>query len=408
MDALGRELNIITKEDPIDGANLQLSIDANLTAKIEEVLTKRIGPGGRASVIVTDPSNGEIIALVSWPSFNSNSFSGGIYTETYQALLDDPNNPLFNRAIAGELPSGSTFKPIVAAAALVEGLVDRNTSFLSVGGLQVGPYFFKDWKAGGHGITNVTRALAESINTFFYYIGGGYAQFTGLGVEKIVSYAARFGFGSELGVDLPGEADGFLPNKRWKEEAKGERWYIGDTYNLSIGQGDLLVTPLQIAMMTSVFANGGTLYKPHVAHAFLQNGTERLIEPEVISEHVVDQDAIDIVREGLRETVLSGSGRRLQSLPVTAAGKTGTAQWSNSHPTHAWFTGFAPYESPELTITIIVEEGGGGDVICVPIAEEILQWWFTQFNVAPPPVVVEPETPTTSVDSPLDGQNADG
>ena len=199
-----------------------------------------------------------------------------------------------------------------------------------------------------------------------------------------------------------------MPNKRWKEEAKGERWYIGDTYNLSIGQGDLLVTPLQIAMMTSVFANGGTLYKPHVAHAFLQNGTERLIEPEVISEHVVDQDAIDIVREGLRETVLSGSGRRLQSLPVTAAGKTGTAQWSNSHPTHAWFTGFAPYESPELTITIIVEEGGGGDVICVPIAEEILQWWFTQFNVAPPPVVVEPETPTTSVDSPLDGQNADG
>ncbi len=383
VDAMGRSVNIVAKEDPVNGANLDLSIDAGLTAEIEKVLEEKIGPSGRAAVVVVDPSNGELLALVSSPSFDANSFSGGIDQATYQALLDDPNNPMFDRSISGAVPSGSTFKPIVASAALDEGLINRETSFLSVGGLQVGPYFFKDWKAGGHGITNVTRALAESINTFFYYIGGGYGGFTGLGVEKIISYAGRFGFGAPLGIDLPGETGGLLPNKAWKEETKGERWYIGDTYNLAIGQGDLLVTPLQIAMMTSVFANGGILYQPHVVHALEQaDKTTKVIEPIVVNSQVVSEDAVEIVRQGLRQTVTDGSARSLQSLPVTAAGKTGTAQWSNSHPTHAWFTGFAPYENPQVAITVFVEEGGGGDVIAVPIARDVLQWWFTNHPVA--------------------------
>lgn len=381
VDAFGHELNIITKENAVDGENLVLSIDANLTAKIEQVLEDNIGTAGRASVVVTDPNNGEVFALVSTPSFDANDFTGGIDAGTYQSLLDDPNHPLFNRAIAGALPPGSTFKLIVAAGALAEGIIDRTTSFVSVGGLQVGPYFFKDWKAGGHGVTNVTRALAESINTFFYYIGGGYGGFTGLGVEKIASYAEHFGFGNTLGIDLPGEGSGFLPNKRWKEEAKGERWYIGDTYNMAIGQGDVLVTPLQIAMLTSTIANGGTLYQPHVAHAFIDSAGTHVNEPTILNAQVVDKQAIEIVREGLRQTVTSGSGRSLLGLPVTAAGKTGTAQWSNTHKTHAWFTAFAPYEHPEVTITVVVEEGGGGDVIAVPIAKEILEWWFTQYNI---------------------------
>lgn len=379
VDALGRKISVVAKEDPLSGTNIHLSIDASLTAKIEQVVQDRIGTSGRVAVVVVNPQNGELLALVSTPSFDSNSFSGGIDQTTYQALLEDPNNPMFDRSIAAAVPSGSTFKPIVAAAAIEEGLIDRSTSFLSVGGLQVGPYFFKDWKAGGHGVTNVTRALAESINTFFYYIGGGYGGFTGLGVEKIISYAGRFGLGSPLGIDLPGEAGGLLPNKAWKEETKGERWYIGDTYNLAIGQGDLLVTPLQIAMMTSAFANGGVLYEPRVTHAFeATDGTMTIVEPSVLNGRVVSENAVQIVREGLRQTVTGGSARSLQSLPVSSAGKTGTAQWSNSHPTHAWFTGFAPYENPTVAITVFVQEGGGGDVTAVPIAREILQWWFNQ------------------------------
>ncbi|MEK9130861.1 MAG: penicillin-binding protein 2 [Patescibacteria group bacterium] len=396
VDALGREINIVSKEDAVNGVNLMLSIDAALTAKIEQVLEERIGIASRAAVVVEDPTNGELLALVSTPSFDANDFAGGIDAATYQSLLDDPNNPLFDRSIGGAVPSGSTFKPIVAAAALQEGLIDVNTSFLSVGGLQVGPYFFKDWKAGGHGVANVTSALAESINTFFYYIGGGYGDFTGLGVERLNAYAARFGLGQQLGIDLPGEAGGLLPTKQWKEETKGERWYVGDTFNLSIGQGDLLVTPLQIAMMTSVFANGGKLYQPRVARAFLTDGGERLIEPHVLNQQVVDQNVIDVVRQGLRQAVLTGSSRSLQSLPVTSAGKTGTAQWSNTHPTHAWFTGFAPYEDPQVVITVFVEEGGGGDVTAVPIAREILQWWFSQYQV-------EAALPTVDTELDADG-----
>lgn len=381
VDALGHEINIVTKEDAINGANLVLSIDAALTAKIEQVLEERIGIASRSAVVVEDPKSGELLALVSTPSFDANDFAGGIDAATYQNLLDDPNNPLFDRSIGGAVPSGSTFKPVVAAAALQEGLIDEDTSFLSVGGLQVGPYFFKDWKAGGHGVANVARALSESINTFFYYIGGGYGDFTGLGVERIGAYAARFGLGQPLGIDLPGEAGGLLPNKQWKEEVKGERWYVGDTFNLSIGQGDLLVTPLQIAMMTSVFASEGKLYQPRVAHAFLTDQGERPLETVVINQEVVDQSTVEIVRQGLRQAVLTGSSRSLQSLPVTSAGKTGTAQWSNTRPTHAWFTGFAPYEDPQVVITVFVEEGGGGDVTAVPIAREILQWWFSRYAV---------------------------
>ncbi len=381
---LGRETSIITKEDPLNGANLILSIDATLTAKIEQILEARLGTSARASVIVMNPQNGEIFSLVSVPTFDSNAFAHGISSEQYNSLLQDPNQPLFNRAIGGSFASGSTFKPVVAAAALAEGIIDSNTSFISTGGIQVGLWTFYDWKAGGHGVTNVTRALSESINTFFYYIGGGYENFVGLGVERIMSYAQRFGFGHALGIDIPGEGNGFLPSKAWKEEQKGERWYIGDTYNVSIGQGDLLVTPLQIASMTSVVANGGILYQPHVGHALEIDDWEQKTEPIILDDSVVDNQAIQIVREGMRQAVISGSARRLSSLPVTSAGKTGTAQWSSTRQTHAWFTGFAPYENPEIAITVMVEEGGSGDVVAVPIAYDILEWWFTQFELSPP------------------------
>jgi penicillin-binding protein 2 len=260
----------------------------------------------------------------------------------------------------------------VAAAALAEGLIIPTTSFLSTGGLTIGSWFFPDWKVGGHGETNVGKAIAESVNTFFYIIGGGFDAFTGLGVERITSYARLFGFGSLTGLDLPNEGEGFLPSKEWKEEVKGERWYVGDTYHLAIGQGDLLVTPLQMAVALSTVANGGTKYEPHVAKAvgdqwILPKGT---VLPEELRQ------AIKIVREGMRQTVTSGSARRLNSLPLAAAGKTGTAQIGGSSETHAWFTGFAPYENPEIAVVVLIEEGGEGSSTAVPVAENIFRWWY--------------------------------
>jgi penicillin-binding protein 2 len=213
-------------------------------------------------------------------------------------------------------------------------------------------------------VTNVYHAIADSVNTFFYYIGGGYNDFEGLGVEKLMSYARTFGFASTTGVDLPGEADGFLPSMEWKERVKGERWYIGDTYNVSIGQGDILVTPLQMARATAVFANGGYLVTPQLVHDSDDQGPS-----------IIPADTASEIAAAMRQTVTNGSATSLQSIPVAVAGKTGTAQWSSTRPNHSWFTGFAPYENPELVITVLIEEGGDTG-IAIPVTRDILNYWF--------------------------------
>jgi penicillin-binding protein 2 len=378
VDALGKEKSVIAKEDPVSGKNIILTMDVDLQKKTEEILAKHLNAGhkSRAAMIVMNPQNGKILSMVSLPTFDNNLFARGISTKDYEALTNDPDNPLFGRAIMGEYPSGSTIKPTIAAAALEEGIIKKNTSFLSTGGLKVASWFFPDWKAGGHGWTNVTRAIAESINTFFYIIGGGYEDFQGLGVEKIVEYAKLFGFGSKLGIDLPNEADGFLPSKEWKEKTKGEQWYIGDTYHLSIGQGDIAVTPLQICAATAVFANGGTLYEPHFLDTVESSST--LKKDYIIRKDFIKKENIDIVRAGMRETVVSGSAQKLLDLPVSSAGKTGTAEWQTNKPPHAWFTAFAPYENPEIAITVLVEEGEEGSRISLDIAHEFLQWYFSR------------------------------
>jgi penicillin-binding protein 2 len=249
VDALGRQKKIINEVAAANGANLQLSINGALQQKAEEVAglyLKRMNLR-RASVIIMNPNNGEIMALVSLPGYDNNLFAGGISQEAYNKFLNDPDRPLFSRAVSGEFPSGSTIKPIFAAGALQEKVINAATSFVSTGGLRIGEWFFPDWKAGGHGITDVRKALAFSVNTFFYYIGGGYGDFKGLGVSGLVKYAQLFGLGKLTGIDLPGERPGFVPTANWKEQTKKEPWYIGDTYHFAIGQGDVLVTPLQVA-----------------------------------------------------------------------------------------------------------------------------------------------------------------
>lgn len=384
VDALGKEKKVVSETESIAGDNLKLSLDATAQAKLEEIMASYISKAGlkRAAAVVLDPRNGEVLSLVSLPTFDNNLFARGITQDEYKALADSPDQPLFSRAVSGEYPSGSTIKPIVAAAALQEKIITEFTSFLSTGGLRVGQWSFPDWKAGGHGQTNVKKAIAESVNTFFYYIGGGYDNFIGLGVDTMVSYFRKFLLGDQLGIDLPSEGKGFVPTKEWKEATKKERWYVGDTYHIAIGQGDLIVTPLQVAAYTMAFANGGTIYQPHLVKELTRpDGTVvKTIEAKTLASHLIDPANIEIVREGMRQTVTSGSARSMSTLPVAVAGKTGTAQWSSKKNPHAWFTGFAPYDNPEMVITVLVEEGKEGSAIASPIAREFLAWYFGEYK----------------------------
>jgi penicillin-binding protein 2 len=234
----------------------------------------------------------------------------------------------------------------------------------------VGPWFFPDWKAGGHGVTNVRKAIAWSVNTFYYYVGGGYESFVGLGVDRLTAWMRKFGLGTKSGVDLIGEANGFVPSKEWKEKAKGEKWFVGDTYNLSIGQGDLLVTPLQVAVYTSAIANGGVLVQPHVAMKEVAPRTEHLTTPEVLKT----------VQAGMRDNVTEGSGRALSTMRFAVSGKTGTAQWNSNRKTHAWFTAYAPSDKPEVVVTVLLEEGGEGSSVSVPVTKEVLDAWYDLRN----------------------------
>lgn len=386
VNALGREQAALAEYAPSPGHHVRLSIDAHMQSALETIVAEslrlrraqNVSIATKASAIVMNPNSGQILAMVSYPAFDNNDFAGGITQRRYNGYLEDEDRPLFHRTIGGTYPSGSTIKPVISAAALQEGIIEPTTSFLSSGGIQIGPWFFPDWKAGGHGSTNVRKAIAESVNTFYYLIGGGKDEFVGLGVDRIASYIERFGFAQRLGIDLPGEAAGFIPSKAWKLDVKGEGWYVGDTYNLSIGQGDLLVTPLQVASMTASIANRGTLYKPHVVAATIDPITEeeRNVSPEIIRRDVVATRHIDTVRLGMRDCVLYGSCRRLGSLPFAAAGKTGTAQWNNTKENHAWFTSFAPYDNPELVVTVLVEEGGEGSGSAAPIADKFYRWWW--------------------------------
>lgn len=378
-NALGKRIRIIAQKNAVPGADLVLSINSDLQNYIENLLKEELSKikKDKASVVVMDPRNGGILSLVSIPSFDGNLFVNGISNEKYQSLINDKNYPLLDRSIAGAYPPGSTFKLLMAVIGLEEGIINEKTTVKSVGGIWVGQWFFPDWRAGGHGIVDVKNAIANSVNTFFYNVGGGYNDFKGLGIDLLVKDLNLFNFGQKTGIDLPGESMGFLPDPNWKQEKFNEQWYIGDTYHLSIGQGYLLATPLQIAAYTSFFANGGTLYKPQIAkYLIYPDNKKEEIPSEIIKKNIISQKNIEIVRKGMRDGVVYGSAGALRSLPFPAAGKTGTAQTSPDKEAHAWFTCFAPYDNPEIEITVLIEEGGEGSTVSVPIAKKILEYWW--------------------------------
>jgi len=383
VDALGHEKMVLYHEEPENGKNLVLSIDSNVQKKVRNILNNQLKRFNkkRGAVVMLNPQTGEILALVSLPDYDANQFAQNISIDDYKKLIANEDKPLFDRAIKGEYPSGSTIKPVVAAGALEEGLITDKTTVNSTGGLWLYErWFFPDWSASGHGLTNVYKAIAWSVNTFFYMIGGGYEDFKGLGIEGLEKYMKFFGLGEKTGIDLPGEATGLVPNPAWKKEVKNEDWYIGDTYHLAIGQGDILVTPLQVANYTAVFVNGGKLLRPHLVKEIISNeGEKKEITPEIIRENFISPNNLEIVKKAMRQTVTLGSAQSLNDLNVAVAGKTGTAQWNNDKSPQAWFTGFAPYDNPEVVITVLVEEGGEGSIVCVPITYEILNWYFNVY-----------------------------
>ncbi len=382
IDALGRAIRPVGSVPPVVGKSLVLGLDSDVQGAIGQALREAIEKNGATSgaAVVLDVRNGDVLSMVSFPNFDNNLFSSSFSSAERSRILTDPGAPLINRAIAGQYPSGSTIKPFVAAAALAEKTISESTVLdTSEGKIVVGQTTFSDWKT--HGRTSVRQAIAESNNIFFFALGGGFKQVPGLGIDRLKSYLDRFGFGSVSGIDLGegAEAKGLVPSPDWKKRIKKESWYLGDTYNTSIGQGNLLITPLQLARATSAVANGGTLYQPRVVKTILGNGSQSLQENQVVisRDHFINPDVLRIVREGMRQTVTSGSARSFNVLPIEVAAKTGTAQTSKSKDkTHSWFTAFAPYTNPEIAVAVIVEGGGEGFSVAAPVARNAIERYF--------------------------------
>ncbi len=397
VDVAGRELRVVSEGLPaVPGDSVILALDADLQKYVEDALRRTLETWNakQGAVVILNPQTGEVLAMVSLPSYDNNLFAKGIDPETYQALLTDPERPLVNHAITAQQPPGSTFKVITAAGALQERVITSRTKFRCEGTLWVpNKYFpddpelaqeFKCWWKWGHGDLNVIGGLAYSCDIFFYHAGGGYLEQPGLGVDKLAEYASDFGLGELSGIDLPGEAPGLVPNRDWKRLNYAESWVLGDTYNMAIGQGFVLATPLQMANVAAALANGGTLYQPQVIREVVNADGEVVVpfEPKVIRSLNLEPDVIEIVREGMRAAVSWGTSRRAALKTITVAGKTGTAEFPGERdeeghlPTHAWFISFAPYENPELAMAIFVYNGGEGALTCAPLAQEIYSYYF--------------------------------
>ncbi len=416
VDAFEREIRVIASEPPIQGDSLVLTIDLELQQAVEKALREGMRKANSevGVAIVMDPRTGEIRAMVSLPSYDANLFSGGISFADYQALSQDPRRPLVNHAISGQYPPGSTFKIVPASGALEDGIIDQHTQFVCRGKLLLPNKLFPGdptqaqeffcWRKAGHGPLNVVQAIAHSCDIFFYKLAGGYENFPGMGIERLAYYAQLFGFGERSHIDLPGEAAGLLPSDRWKRHTYGESWFTGDTYNAAIGQGFVLATPLQVLNATAAVANGGTLYRPQLVYRIVdaEGRTIQRLSPEIIRQLPISEENLALVRQGMRDAVVGGTAWLLRLPEVAVAGKTGTAEYpavdeegnlildEEGHlPTHAWFTAFAPYEEPEIALVVFLAGGGEGSQVAVPVASEILRYYFQ----IPEPTPVPTGTP---------------
>jgi penicillin-binding protein 2 len=387
--------NLLSKEIislPESGDSLVLWLDSDLQNKTEQVLEEAVNRIGskNAVAIAMNPKTGGILSLVNIPFYDNNLFSKGADKEELKKLLIDPNGSLFNRAIAGLYVTGSTIKPLIASAALEENIIDYKTDIICQGEITIPNKYdpsiiYKHTDLHIHGATDMRKAIAESCNVYFYTIGGGYKKQEGLGPTRIKKYLELFGWGNKTGIDLPAEEKGLVPSPEWKQENKGEGWWDGDTYNLSIGQGDIMVTPIQVVTAFSAIANGGILLEPKLVKEIVDND-KKLIEelkPKIIRDNFIDPDNLEIIRQGMRWAVTgqnspNASSVTLNSLPVEVAAKTGTAQTPYDNHFHNWITVFAPYDDPEIVLTLMFENVEDIRTVALPAAKEILEWYFTQ------------------------------
>jgi len=380
VDAFGRELRVLDETEAIPGRTLVLSIDLDLQQAAEQALGDQTG-----SIVALDPRTGDVLAMVSEPSFDPNAFTGGIKPELWRELVKHPRRPLNSRATQGQYPPGSTFKFIMATAALEEGIVNPFTHIGCHGSLAYGNHTFRCWKKGGHGSMNVHEALVGSCDVFFYQVGAR------LGVDTIARYAHAFGLGQPTGIGIGTERGGTIPDTAWKQRVLKQPWFKGETLSVAIGQGYVTASPLQMAGAIGTLATG-VRYRPRLVQRVeaIDGATVRDVAPEAVEKLPVRETVLKQVQEALVDTVGRGTGNKARLTDITVAGKTGTSQvvalgktrlkasqmkWNQRD--HAWFVAFAPAEAPTIAIATLVEHAeGGGGAIAAPITKRVLQAYF--------------------------------
>ena len=395
VDVAGRVVEVLEERKPEPGGSVTLTIDRDLQRAAEEgFLPDVLGePGKMGGLVAFDPRNGDVLALVSKPSFDPNDFAGGIDAETWKRLASDEWRPLQDRALSGQYPPGSAYKPIVAAAALSDGVVTPEQTFFCPGHFRLGRRTYRCWKQGGHGNMNLRDALKQSCDVYFYNVG------LLLGIDRIADFARGFFLGRRSGIPWGDEKPGLVPTRSWKERRFGEVWMKGETVSASIGQGFNLTTPLQLAVAYAAIANGGVILKPRVV--LRREGRDgRVVEadaPVVLGQVPVAPEHLALIRDALEAVVAEphGTGGRARLPGVRVAGKTGTAQVVHLKHTedleedeipikyrdHAWFVAFAPVDAAEIVVAVLVEHGGHGGSAAAPIARRVLARYFEKRSV---------------------------
>ena len=381
VDSKGRIVRSLGRKEPIPGRSVKLAIDSALQQSAYESLLnapnelgtaplRESGEVVKGAVIAADPRTGEILALVSSPSFDPATLSS-----EYGKLTLDENRPLFNRAIAGVYPPGSTYKIVTSAGALEEGLVDGNWTFKDEGFISVGPYSYRNWYFTQYGRVegevNVVKALTRSTDTYYYKIGEM------LGVERLGKWSSLLGYGEKTGIDISGEAPGVIPDEEWKLKVRGERWFLGNTYHMSIGQGDMLSTPLQVNLMTGIIASGGKKCRPHLLKEVSGNGKWQKVESRC-EDVKLKPETLQLIRAGMVGACSEGgTAYPLFNFMPRVACKTGTAQFSGDK-THAWLTAYLLEGPREISVTALVEGGGEGSRIAAPVVKGFFESLFPQ------------------------------
>ncbi|MBI4401307.1 MAG: penicillin-binding protein 2 [Nitrospirae bacterium] len=374
-DAIGHEKQTVEVQKPAAGDDLYLTIDLRLQKLAEQLLGEETG-----AIVALDPTTGEVLALASRPAFDPNVLSRELTPKQWEEIVQDEGHPLTDRSTQGQYPPGSTFKIVMAAAALETKTIEPSTKIRCAGGYQFGRRLYRDWKAGGHGLTDLTQAIVDSCDVYFYTVGQR------MGIDTIASYAAQFGLGRATGIELPSELGGVVPSTAWKEKARGEPWLPGETISASIGQGYVTVTPIQMAHLIGAVGNHGVSYRPRLIRAVMERATGRLHELPAVAQGrlPVKAETLEIIREALAGVVTDGTARRAKSTLVSIAGKTGTAQTAAFRPgpeedipkklrDHAWFVSYAPAAAPRIAVAVLVEHMGHGGAAAAPLAKHMIE-----------------------------------